>query len=452
MCLLRRTALSGLVLGTLVLVSAGAPDDLPPFPVFQVRLSPTFLNAAQAEPIDRYERVLSCSDGFLVTTHAQVGGWAWLELVPSDQEAALRLRLQGHGCSRSCLVRNRLHLQTGDQCVFHGSVPLTLTLDSLTAGPISVGADTHSDLAGTCTTMRPLADLVGRGAVGVVFPLRQRHIDQVATDITAQSVRDKAGPEISERLTRAERSIRTDLIDPLLRAGVRREELGFSTGTTELLLTARLSGAPTRDVRIPGGREEVTMRLHQSFLEGLAQRKLPARTLTGDELDENANTFARYFRTTLPPRLQEGKWSITFADDRPITLRLQDGRLAITLHGQKYESRETIYPGMDVTARYRLSIRKEGIHMERTGQLEVFPPGFVLGSEMRLTVRQIALRAVLLKRFARLLPQELMLQLPELPEAFRRAGRLVVKGLIADQGWLVVEAVPIRPSDPVPPR
>jgi hypothetical protein len=443
-CLLRRAVLSALILGALALVSSAAPDTIANLPVLQVRLSPAFLNAALAEPIDRSEMALSCADGFLVTTQAQVGGWAWLELAPSDRDAALCLRIQGEGCAQSCSVRRSLHVQTRERIAFHADIPLTMTTSSLMAGPVSVASATHSELSGICTTLGPAADLATRGTVRVGFPLLHRHIDQLATEATAQTVRDRVGRELAQRLPAIERSNRTEVIDPLLRAGVRSEELGFSSGPAELLLTARLAGASEGAGRLPGGREDVTVRLNQLFVEGLAQRSLRGRTLTGDELDENASTFARSFRTTLPPRLQDGKWSMTFADPRPLTLRLQAGRLAVTLHGQEYESRATIYPGMDVTARYSPSVQGEGIRLERTGPLEVFPPGFDPRSGMRLTVREIALRAFLLRRFDRLLPRELTLQMPELPEAFRRAGRLAARGVSADQGWLVVEAVPVR--------
>ena len=39
------------------------------------------------------------------------------------------------------------------------------------------------------------------------------------------------------------------------------------------------------------------------------------------------------------------------------------------------------------------------------------------------------------------------LRLPELPEAFRRAGLLAARGVTADRGWLVVEAARVVPAD-----
>ena len=301
MCLLWRTALTSFVLGTLVIVSIGAPNDPASFPVLQIRMSPAFLNAAQAEPIDRPERAHQCQDGFSVTTNAQVRGWSWLELVPSEREALLRLRIQGQSCSRSCMVRNRLHLQTEDHCVFHGIAPLTLTVDSIVSGPLAVGADTHVSHIDTCTTFRPLADLASRGAVAIVFPHRQQYIDRIATDFAIQSIQEKAKPEISERLARMERSTRTDLIDPLVRAGVRREEMSFSTGAAELLLTARLAGDTAGSVHAPGGREDVTLRMQESFLEELAQRKLSSRTMTGDAAGQKRQQFRPLFPNDSPP-------------------------------------------------------------------------------------------------------------------------------------------------------
>jgi hypothetical protein len=79
----------------------------------------------------------------------------------------------------------------------------------------------------------------------------------------------------------------------------------------------------------------------------------------------------------------------------------------------------------------------------------IVPPNFVPGRS-RLSSQQITLRTLLERRFGKFFEPEIKYEGLELPGAWEKAGRLDLKFLRADGGWLA--AAWLESGEPVKPK
>jgi hypothetical protein len=113
----------------------------------------------------------------------------------------------------------------------------------------------------------------------------------------------------------------------------------------------------------------------------------------------------------LPERIEtEGddeNWSITYAVRQPIAVSFGEDTFSVTVAGREYSNGQKEYPGMNVTAVYKIQKTDRGFKGVRQGKLSIFPPGFKPDSGRQLAAREQALRTVLERRFERFFGEEL---------------------------------------------
>lgn len=229
--------------------------------------------------------------------------------------------------------------------------------------------------------------------------------------------------------------------NPLYRTGHLPRELRFSTTTDDLQLialhdsAARLA-APTAPPDVRRGLA-MSVRLHESLANNLAEDLLAGRTLDQEQLEQ----LALRFFGRLPPQLtddeQRGPWSITFAHHDPVTLRVEQDTATVTVRGREFASDvRTFHTPMNVTARYRLQREHDAIRAVRDGELEIVPPGFTKGK--RISPRLSSVRTLLKHRFDKIFTPEIASQGLVLPGQWSRAGRLDLVQLEAREGWLAL--------------
>jgi hypothetical protein len=180
----------------------------------------------------------------------------------------------------------------------------------------------------------------------------------------------------------------------------------------------------------------VLLQLHQSLINNVAIDLLAGRTLDQQEIER----LSVEILGKVPPELREqgrDPWSITFANEHPISLSIDDGQLAVTVRGQRYTSGDRRFDGMNVTARYELQNTGGVVEAVRIGDLDIYPPGFPPGGGRRIPLRLLTLRNLLKHRFETIFTPRIVSQGIALAGVPSR-GKLDLARLQADQGWMVL--------------
>ena len=131
-------------------------------------------------------------------------------------------------------------------------------------------------------------------------------------------------------------------------------------------------------------------------------------------------------------------WSITFRRRKPITVVFGDGGYSVTIRGRRYTSGDRSLGPWHVTANYQFEMLPTGPRRIRQGDLEIKPADFSQRSNQKLSVAEVAEKKILDRRFSELFTPIIEPEGIELPGRWKKAGKLVMKQLTADGGWLVM--------------
>jgi len=182
----------------------------------------------------------------------------------------------------------------------------------------------------------------------------------------------------------------------------------------------------------------LSLQLHETFANNVATSFLAGRTLTQEEL--NRRMIERFGK--LPEEMaaedDQEPWTITFADQRPVTLHLADNGLEVTIRGKRFTSGDREFKAMNITAAYKVEPAGTGARLTRQGDIRIFPPGFVEGKD-RFSTQETALRSILRRKFAKLFKEEVVSDGLELPGRLKSAGKMTLVRLTIDRGWFVAQ-------------
>jgi len=142
--------------------------------------------------------------------------------------------------------------------------------------------------------------------------------------------------------------------------------------------------------------------------------------------------------TWFEPDEEAQPWTIVFAERQPVSITFADGGFVVTLRGSEYVRGDSSYPGMDVTAEYKIERTDEGIKAIRQGGLKIFPRGFTPGGGKQLSARQQVLRTLLEKRFGTMFTEEIVPEPIGLSGNWEKAGELTLSRWEASNGWSVL--------------
>jgi len=129
------------------------------------------------------------------------------------------------------------------------------------------------------------------------------------------------------------------------------------------------------------GNPELAVRMHESLVNNLAQGLLAGETVGQKWIEETALDLLG----KVPPGLKDDPdkepWTMTLADQRPVTFIVADGGFKLTVRGKSYTSGDRKFDAMDFTIKYRLERDGKALKAVREGSIEIFPPGFVQGRD-----------------------------------------------------------------------
>ncbi len=189
------------------------------------------------------------------------------------------------------------------------------------------------------------------------------------------------------------------------------------------------------DPPTPAENADLTLRVHESMVNNVAQNTLTGLSLSDAELRMALMEILGRVPVQLEPVPGDDPWTIMFDRDRPAEVRFADGGLHITIWGRRYKIGERLQPAMNISARYWIVRDETGFRAVRE-ELDALPPDFTEGQ--RLPPATLILRRLLIRRFERIFEEEFPLEALELPDRWSRLGALPVAQVESDGGWLTI--------------
>lgn len=423
------------VLPAVPTIRAGAVDTtVANAPVLRVVVRSGFLTYDLAQPFRRTFPVNEQAEEGTVSSTVETAGWGFVEVMPCENRIALQVNVRGAARANSVRSRGRVHAITREFSHFWIVQELFVDAEALCLGGLGVSFPIHSQLVQIFSDLpEPVNDFI-QGFGEARFDFGRKRDDRKITAAAEQRLYQEVSKEASKQLQERNKEYQEKVLDELWKAGFRRQDLSFSSDSEAVRMNLRHQDlSPGTAPALPG--QPISMQLHATLVSQLSSR-LAGKTYQDKELEDAFNDLNRFLKLPALPKVEDTPWSVTMAKRDPLSLKLDDNTIELTIRGDRYTSGDNTYTGMNVTARYRIVRKDDQLRLVRDAELEVLPPDFKPGTT--LGARQQVLRTLLRRRFGRLLTQEITLRDLTPPEKVSLPGTFRVEHLQTRDGWLIL--------------
>jgi len=404
-----------------------------------LQVSADFVAAGIAGPVDRGGPVSEVIRGTQVTGTEHTTGEVTVELIPRAEFAEIDTIFRGR-IESDTVGRN------GPAVVYSES-----TTGVATRKPIKIDAEhvwTEKAQSNAVTKMRIKNVQTTRGGGMVAQQARQQVNAQKnqseldAAQRTEQRTSRRVDEETDKQIGQLAQNYQDKFRKPLLSRDLFPQMLRFHTTEAALHATALHGGLPGLGAAGSppefDGEHDVVARLHESVFNNFAAASLGGMIVEEETFRAQMTELLGSTPTWFEPDEEAQPWTIVFAERQPVSITFADGGFVVTLRGSKFVRGDSSYPGMDVTAEYKIERTDEGIKAVRQGDLKIFPPGFTPGGGKQLSARQQVLRTLLEKRFGTMFTEEIVPEPIGLSGNWEKAGELTLSRWEASNGWSVL--------------
>jgi hypothetical protein len=411
-------------------------------PNLLIEVSEAFLVDSIGQPIDRTEPVRDCILGTSISGTGRTVGTLGVELIENPTQAQFITILDAVNNSRTVgSNRSALIYSTGATSL-HGNTTLFVNEQGLVPGPIQVDARVKSRITGFGSTKGGIIGKIVKKVAAKKAPQQQGQAQAIASQHARTRLFNQMRTEMTKLIADANAKIGDKFRKPLERFGQYPERLEYSS-TKDALYVRALETAPGRlgastAAPQPAVDSLVSLRVHQSLISNSAQGALAGRKFDQDRMKLLIESIAGEVPERLKPNPDEEPFSITFADNDPISVSFAKDVVSFTVRGKAFTSGDKAYDGMNITGHYKLAPTGHGIKATREGDFEIYPPGFVRGSGQKLALRETVLKNILVKKFNQLLPTEVVREGAPLEGELAKLGTIYIAQVKADGDWLVV--------------
>ena len=414
-------------------------------PNLHAQLSGRLVAAGIEQPIDDVAPVTDVILGTNISGTGRTVGRLAVQLVPSEDKAMLETTLVGTTLTRTVGVNGPATVHTDGTTEILGTKRIVIDENGLASYPAKAKATTKTKITGVGANSRMVQKIASRK----VYEAKSE-AEAIGSDHAAARVRHRVEKQSADQLGQAQWQFNEKFRNPLMR---RREFPALQFSTTKDAMFVKALQASQNRLGAPNDPPEITVandlaaQVHESMVNNLAAALLSGMTLKEEELQKKVIEW----RGSLPEQLKSDEdrdpWSITFANERPVTVKFDGNGFQITVRGQRYTSGERAFRAMNVTADYKMEMTGKGSILKRQGDLQILPPGFVQG-QTRLSTQQVTLKTLLQRKFGKLFEPEIKNDGLVLPGRWKQAGRLDLKQLESKHGWLAVAW--IESGEPAP--
>ena len=388
--------------------------------------------------IDQEEPITDCILGMSISGDGHTTGRIDVELIPNGEEAIIQMTMKGRTVSDNVGSRGVVRVYSDGVTTFEAKKRFIVNAEEIRTEPATCEAVTDSTVKGVRATngMR----LVEKIARKRVYQNLSRG-EWIGARHAEERISRRFNEQAKALLAEANASYVNRFRHPLWQRGLFPNELliaSAETGLAATVLQAEANQLAALGVppQLPAG-HDLTLRLHESFVNNLASEALAGRTLNEEQvlamLKDTMGKIPEHFKA------EEGEepWSITFAAGQPLVLRFDDNGFTIKLAIDGFTRGDSDYPGMDITAHYKIEKTGDGFKAVRQGEVTILPPGFEVGKDTRLSIRQQTLRELIGRRFDKMFRQEIVSEPLELPGKWKKLGKLPLSHWQTVDGWIM---------------
>lgn len=411
-------------------------------PNLLVQVAAPLIAGGLGRPIDNTEPVTDYILGTSISGTGHTLGQVQARLLPNSDYAVVETVLTGTNYSRTVGRNGPARIYSDGQTELEGRKWIYISQSGVQTAPAWSRARTRTRITGIGSAQGGILGHLVRKIAAARAPQQKSQGERIAARHAEERFSRRIDEDAGVLLARANQGFIERFRNPLVRRGEFPRLLRFHTTADDLHVTVLQNtvgylGAPGAPPALDG-RHALAVRVHESLVNNAAQGLLAGQTIDQRQLQLKAEELLGYVPDRLIDDEQREPWSLTFADRDPVTLVVSGNEVALTLRGQRYSSGDRRFDAMNFTLRYRLEPNGRGLRATRIGEFEILPPGFVPGSGQRLALRQTLLVNLIRKRLTRMLDPVIESHGLELDEPWNSGGALLVRQLVADNGWLAL--------------
>ncbi len=443
-------------------------------------VSTNFVTRMPNRPIDRVTPVRDCILGTSIFGTAHTLGSVRYGVMESGDSVELAIHLVGEAQSRTTGYNGPVRINSTGQTNYWASSHVSLSQGAFTSAPAAAGVDTR-------THIRSIQKTGGRFGARLIERIawkragqQKAQAERISESHTRERVLREFQETIANDLAASRLRYEKEIHAPLTRRGVSPEYLRMSSGPDgigiETLFAVRDQiGAPAPPPPMMLG-HDMAVQIHESavnnylplalssariaqqtaenppVLEGnvpnwlklmsVNRPNLAAAASAGvqmvEEAQERIADAVGVERAATPPPFKA--YSITLNAEAPASARFDDGQITVRVRAAELMSDERAYQNWDFIVTYQIATQDNKILLKRVGEIEVLPTGFDPEWPRQLSAEETGFRSILKKNInARAdAGQSFPKEIPIEPIRFSRFGVLLLRELVADDGWLTV--------------
>ncbi|MEE8451420.1 MAG: hypothetical protein V3R99_05870, partial [Thermoguttaceae bacterium] len=323
-----------------------------------------------------------------------------IRLLPDPRQIRLALEVKGRVATVTHSTTGPVTFYNDGDAVYTARKPLEIDLTGIRSGRAEVRVSNDVRLRRMETDFDEIP-LVGSLVQEVARGQHEWNQDAARREIRAKiatQARRRIDSEVGTRFGELSERLRDRVVDPLGALALDPTIIAAQTTDQRITVRLRLAGkdqlaSHTPRPRAPSG-SLASLQVHESAINNLSDRlELAGNTYTLSELTQHiASRLNRPPFWTPDPATENV--AITFAEQDPITIRLQQGRIDIALSIAKLSSGSRHWKDFQVRAFYRPEVDGRSITLVRDGVVQLVGKRLSMGS-------RIAVRGIFAKTFSK---------------------------------------------------
>lgn len=409
-------------------------------PNLHVDVSGKFMASRANRMVDDIGPVRDVILGTRISGTGHTRGTISLNLIPDNNRAVYELLFSGNVASTTVGRNGPAVIHSLGNTAFTARKRILLDSMGLSQIDASTQAVTSSKTTGVGVTIKiPIVKGIVRKIATQKVAEKKGQGNYIGARHAEVRINHRFDEEVWNNLASAHQKFQDVLVLPAKRYGQPSDQLHFSTTDSQLKVVGmhanRLQlAAPISPPAVDGA--DLAVRLHESTVNNLAE-SIAGQTWQDQHLKAQLAKVVEIPKQWEPESDEEKEpGTITFADEKPITLQIADGGATLTIRAQGFTRGEKQYEGMDISVTYKLAKSDKGVVLRRSGEIKVRPPSFVQGKD-KLSLGQTTLVKLLEKTFGKIFTEEVSTDI-KLDKDPARIETLVVTSHSADKGWLAL--------------
>ncbi len=428
-------------IGTLVrwLELAGQSDELVASirqrywrPNLYVSASQRLISSSLTMDVAQTEEIRDCILGTSLVGTATMQGSTDVQLVDSDHDAHLRVRLTGAIHSTNVGFNRGVRIDSRGETQVLGTKSVRIDASGITAEGAQVQCSTHSTIdairARSCLIEKIAWKRAGRS---------KGSAERIGSQHAEQRVAEGMDERANEQLAPARRDFEEKFRNPLLRRDEFPQDLKLRTigGLLKVVWLQANSGqlaAPNVPAPIQG-KNDLVVQLHESFVSNFSRAMLGGVRLTDERLAELLEKNTGEVPEAVRPSGDKEPWAITFSSQEPLSVEFANNTIRFAIRGRVFELGErTVRNEVEMSAVYQFKKTPTGAHLVRQGRVTVK----YLGLNRRLSSDENIVRTVMRTKLNALFAPEFTTTGIPLPGRTESDAELHLERLATDNGWL----------------